>query len=420
MSNLTTIETRPPLALAEAKAQSDAISRALRRAARQSRQPTPLIVGGGGVRARKGDRLFRLGLIISFITIVGLPTLGASIYWGLIASKQYESEAKFTLRSGESSPLDALGGFAGLPTSRQAQDTQILANYVHSPTLIEELNKSVDLRKIFDHSGVDYFSRLKTNATIEELDKYWRKRVDVKVETASSIVTLDVRAFTPEDSELLASKIVNLSEKLVNDITNRPRVDALKFAEAELKRSEANLQAATAAMRDARNAQGVIDAAAAAEAINKTLTILRVQLANAESDLAVQGPDATESPQSRVLKAKIAALKQQVSEYSAQIAGNGSPQTANMADRLSSLSNDQTKLDLARQQYVEATAAYQNARTNLETQQTYLVDFLKPILAQKSTYPKRWLEWFIIVGPGLLIWGLLVGIAYQARDNMAK
>lgn len=107
MSDLTTIDTSPALDFAEAKSRSDAISRALRRAARQSRQPTPLIVGGGvGVRARRGDRAFRLGLIMSFIVMVAAPAVAASIYWGLIASKQYVSEAKFTLRSGEASPLD--------------------------------------------------------------------------------------------------------------------------------------------------------------------------------------------------------------------------------------------------------------------------------------------------------------------------
>lgn len=420
MSDLTTIETPWSLNPVEVRAKSDAISRALRRAARQSRQPAPLIVGGGGVRARKGDRAFRLGLIVSFVVVVALPALAATVYWGFIASKQYESEAKFTLRSGEASPLDSLGGFAGLPMSRQAQDTQILANYIRSPAMIEAIGKQLDLKKIYDRSDIDYFSRLKTGATIEDLEKYWRKRVDVKVKAASSIVTLDVRAFTPQDAELLTKMIVQLSENLVNDITNRPRHDALKFAEAELKRSEAGLLAATASMRDVRNALGVIDAGAAAEAINKTLTILRVQLADAEVDRTLQGPDAAQSPQSRVLTAKIAALKQQIADYSAEIAGNGPQQGANMADRASRLSSDQIRLDVARQQYVQATAAYQRARTNLETQQTYLAAFLQPIAAQEATYPRRWLEWLIIVGPCLLGWSLLAAIAFQARDNMAK
>ena len=414
------IETLRPLDPTEVRARSEAVSRALRRAARQSRQPAPLIVGGGGVRARRGDRAFRLGLIVSFVLMVVLPALAATVYWGLIASKQYQSEAKFTLRSGEASPLDALGGFGGLPVSRQAQDTQILANYIRSPAMIEALGKQVDLKAIYARPWVDYFSRLKAGATIEDLEKYWRKRVDVKVKAASNIVTLDVRAFTPRDAELLTKKIVDLSEKLVNDLTNRPRIDALNFAQAELKRSEAELLGATASMRDARNTLGVLDAGAAAEAINKTLTILRVQLADAESDLAVQGPDAAESPQSRVLQSKIAALKQQIAGYSAQIAGNGPQQGANMADRASRISSDQIRLDVARQQYVQATVAYQSARTNLETQQTYLAAFLQPVAAQESTYPRRWLEWLIIVGPCVLAWSLLAALAFQARDNMAK
>ena len=47
--------------------------------------------GGAGFRARKGDRAFRIGILASFVALFLLPLLGVSIYWGLIASKQYST-----------------------------------------------------------------------------------------------------------------------------------------------------------------------------------------------------------------------------------------------------------------------------------------------------------------------------------------
>ena len=418
LTDLAPIGQGGALSVNEAQAVSAAISRALRRAARQSRQPAPVIVGGGGVRARRGDRAFRLGIIASFIVVVLIPACLATVYWGLIASKQYASEAKFTLRSGESSALDALGGFAGLPSSRQAQDTQVLVNYIESPAVIEALEKTVDLKALYGGWNVDYFSRLAPDASKEKVEKYWRRRVDAKIDSNSGIVTLNVRAFTPQDSEMLASNIVNLSESLVNNMAERPRHSALEIAETEFRRAEESLRNATDAMRDARNAQGVLDANASAEAINKVVTVLQLQLSETESMLAALGPLAQDAPQSKVLQAKITKLKQQIAGYQAQIAGGRDG--ANMADKLNALSKYQTDLDIARQRYAQAAAAYQSARVDIETQRAYVVTFLKPILAQESTYPRRWLEWLIVVLPALLLWSLGAAIAFQARDNMAK
>lgn len=418
MKNLTAVDELRVLTREEAKTMTAAISRALRRAARESRKPTPIIVGGGSMRARRGDQILRIGIIASFVVCVLIPTVVFGVYWGLVASKQYVSEAQFTLRSGESSPLDALGGIAGMATSRQSQDTQIIANYIKSPAVIADVSETINLQEYFGRSDIDYFSRLAPDEPIERLEDYWEKQVDVKIETSSGIVTVKVRAFTPEDSERLANTIISLSEHLVNRMADRPRGEAATVAKAELDQAEKGLRDATDAMRDVRNAQGVLDATSSAEGINQVVTALRLQLAQTESDLLSRGPDIQGSPQLQILKTRAEALKKQIADYSSLIAGqNGS---VNMADRLNVLSTAQTDLDLARQRYADAATAYQTARVNLETQRAYVVTFLKPVLAQDSLYPRRWLEWLLVVVPSLLVWGLMVTLVLKARDNMAR
>jgi capsular polysaccharide transport system permease protein len=101
---------RAPLTPQDASLKAKSIALALRRAANKSRAPTRVITGGGGFQARRGDRAFRLGVLASFAAFVIAPFLVASIYWGLIASKQYVTETKFALRAGEASSLDLLSG----------------------------------------------------------------------------------------------------------------------------------------------------------------------------------------------------------------------------------------------------------------------------------------------------------------------
>jgi capsular polysaccharide transport system permease protein len=403
-----------------ATAVANAISRGLRRAANKSRAPTRIVSGGGGFQARRGDRLFRIGILSSFGAFVALPVLVASIYWGLIASKQYVTEAKFALRSGETSMIAAIGGAGGAQAEQQIQDAQVVVKYVLSRAIVDALDKKIDLRAKFSRPEIDYFSRFDADDPIETLEKYWKKRVDASVDVMSGIISLHVRAFTPQDSLAITENLIELSEQLVNDMSTRSRRDALSQARAELTRAEERLKAATAAMRDARNTEGVIDAPAAAEAINKVITELRLELAAAEENLALQeSAAANDSPQVKLLNARVRSLRSQIAEYSAQIASNNEKNDS-LAGHADVLSKHQLEVSLAQQQYAAAATGYERARVDLESQRAYLSTFLRPTLAEKSIYPRRWLEWAIIVVPASIGWAILAAIAFLVRDHMAK
>ncbi|WP_029651104.1 hypothetical protein [Methylocystis sp. SB2] len=413
---------RGPLSPQDASFKAKSISRALRRAANKSRAPTSVIAGGGGFQARRGDRAFRLGVLASFAAFVIAPFLVASIYWGLIASKQYVTETKFALRAGEASSLDLLsGGAMGSQASQQMQDAQVLVNFIRSRSMVEALDRKVGLRAMFSRSGVDYFSSFDPEDSIEELEKYWKRRIDASLDMMSGIISVNVRAFTPRDSLSIAQNVTDLSERLVNELSTRSRRDALAQARTELTRAEEQLKNATGSMRDARNTEGVLDAPAAAEAINKLITTLRLELAATQEDLALHSDSATsDSPQARLLTARVQSLKSQIDEYSTQIAGGGERGEGSLAQRAGVLSMHQIELDLARQRYALAASMFENARVDLETQRAYLVSFLRPTLAEKSLYPRRWIEWGIIVAPATIGWLALVAVAFLIRDHMAK
>ena len=413
---------RAPLSPQDASAKAKSIAHALRRAANKSRAPTRVITGGGGFQARRGDRAFRLGILASFAAFVVAPFLVASIYWGLIASKQYVTETKFALCAGEASSLDMLsGGGVGSQGSQQMQDAQVLVNFIRSRSMVEALDRKIGLRAMFSRSGVDYFSSFDPEDPVEELEKYWKKRIDASVDLMSGIISVHVRAFTPNDSLTISQNVAELSERLVNEMSTRSRRDALAQARTELTRAEEQLKRATAAMRGARDSEGVLDAPAAAEAINKVITSLRMELAQTREDLALHSDAETlESPQARLLAARIQSLKSQIDDYSTQIAGGGEKGLESLAQHEGVLSRHQIELSVAQQRYAVATAAFENARVDLETQRAYLISFLRPTLAEKSLYPRRWIEWAIIVAPATLAWLALIAVAFLVRDHMAK
>lgn len=409
-----------PSTMEEARLIVDSTARALKREARKARQPVSIVSGGAGRRGRKGERAFRLGMLMSFFLLVCGPLVAESVYWGAISSKQYATELKFALRAGQASPLDSLGGLFGLGTSQQAQDTQIVATYITSRAMVEALDKKFNLRVLYSDQSADYFSRIDSACSIEDLVKFWNKRIDVKVETLSGIVDVNIRTFKPEDAFAIGNEILILSEELVNDLSSRARRDALSDSRTMLDRAESRLQAATARMRDVRNTEGVVDAKAAAEALDKVVGALRLEKARLEQDIAGQPKSATDGPSVRILKSRLTAVSKQIDDYVQQIASVQSVAGGTMADRLGELSRAQVELDFARQQYNQASAAFQAARVNVESQQAYLVTALRPTLAQESTYPRRWWEWSKVVIPSLLFWALAAAAALIVRDNMAK
>jgi capsular polysaccharide transport system permease protein len=404
----------------DGKNQAAAIARALRRAAREARMPASIVSGGTGFRRSRKDRLFTLGVVASFLAIVLLPAAVAGLYYGLIASDQYATETRFSLRSGEPGISDMLGGLTGGGGSQQAQDSAIIIDYARSRSMIESLEQQIDLRQIFSRDGLDYFSRFKKDKPIESLVRYWRKRVDAHYDKMSGIIALEARAFTPEDSLLLTEKIVDQCEKLVNDLSQRSRRDALQQATLEFQRAEAQLKTATADMRETQNSQGMLDVTVEAQAVNKIITQLRMELARAEQQIAGQGDTVSaDAPQVRVLNARVQTLQDQISKFSSQIADKKHGGES-LADSKRALDLKQTDLGIAMQRYVMASVAFENARLDLETQRSYLAPFVKPMLATRATYPKRWWDWFLVSGPALLAWALIAGAGFLVRDHMAK
>ena len=409
------------LTLQDATAKAELIARGLRSAARTSRVPISFVSGGGGFRARKGQKLLFRSLIASFVIIVVLPMLAASVYYGLIATRQYSTEVRFSLKSGEPSVLDSLSGLTGLASSQQSQDSQIIVNFIRSRAMAEAIDREFDFRRLYSSNEIDLLSRFDPEKPIEDLVLYWRSRVDALLEGQSGIITVDVRAFSAEESLRLANRIVELSEQLVNQMSERSRRTLLQQAKVELDRAEQRLRGASSTMRDIRNSEGILDVKVAAEASGKVISALKIELAGRESEYNVRLQNVSaEAPQMRILNAQIVNLKQQIAKFTDEVAGlNTNRPSRTLADSLSTLDRFQIELTLAQQQYASAASAYENARVDLDTQQAYLVTFLKPTLAEKSLYPKRWWNWSIIVFPALFLWFLMLGVAFLIRDYMA-
>ena len=98
-----------------------------------------------------------------FLWVVVLPTLLAAVYYGLIASDIYVSEARFSVRTSEQGGISGgvlISIFTGTAGESSSEDAAIVAEYILSQDMLTELDKRLDLRKHFSSHNVDFLSRL--------------------------------------------------------------------------------------------------------------------------------------------------------------------------------------------------------------------------------------------------------------------
>ncbi len=358
----------------------------------------------------------------SLILLVVVPSLISWVYLAFIASDQYVAEARFAVRSaqpesGTGASSLSLSSLTSGSVSLAGQDGYVVATYIRSHAIIEDLSKTLDIRAIFTRPEADVWARLEKHASAEALLHYWQGMVGAYVDGPSGIVTVSVRAFRPEDAVVLASSITQVSEALVNRISARAREDSMRRAEDEVRDSEAKVQASLSDMRDFRDKQGYIDPISAATSTATLLSQVLAQQLQVENDLFVanstMSPDA---PQLKSLKTNLAGLNVQIAQLKGELTGHSDEQQT-VAASLAKFEELELHRIFAEKLYTLSQDGLERARKKAEQQNIYISVFVPPALPEDPRYPER-LSLSLIIPVGLLIiWGICALTAAAIDDH---
>ncbi|EGQ9575919.1 capsule biosynthesis protein, partial [Vibrio alginolyticus] len=346
----------------------------------------------------------------SYILFVILPTLLAVIYYAFIASGKFVVETRFSVKGNEMQQLDLLSGIAGIPSQGGAvTDSYIVQDYIHSLDMVKAISKRLAVKDIFNHPDADWISALGTQTTQVDLLTYWNKLVTASYDPTTTIITLKVRAFSPDDAKKLSEEILHQSEILVNNLSERARNDDLTFAEAEVQRAEKRVTNARALMHDFRVSAQDLDPAQSASAKMMLIGELEVQLAKTKAELnALTSYMDAKAPAVVNLKREVMALTMQIQNEKKAIAGDPDTQST-----LSGVFADYEPLlverTFAEKAYTSALASLEAARVEASRKHRYLATFVEPLLPDEATEPKRLRSIFTVFFATSLAWviGLL-------------
>ena len=378
----------------------------------------PGLVAAGPPAARPARLSLRA---LSFVVLVLIPTAVTAVYYFAIAADQYVAEFRFTLNTVDPPPLGPLSLFAGNAIQSPATlESQVLVQYITSRAIVDQIARSLDVRRLFSPPEADWWARLPRSAAIEEVVHYWRGQVDPFYDPSDGTITVRVRAFSPEDALRLSQAIVVAGENLVNDLSLRARRDALRHAEADLTQAQARLKTVLGKISAFRDREGLIDPAKTAASTGAIATQLRESLIRDRAELTtLRNYMRANAPTVKVLEARIRSLEAQRRSLGHELTGPDTAHSDALSHVLGSYEELQSERQFAEAAYQHALQGLDEARADADRRHVFVASFIPPSLPEESLYPRRWRALGTVALLAFALWGIGGLAAQSIRDHLA-
>jgi capsular polysaccharide transport system permease protein len=352
-----------------------------------------------------------------FLLTVALPTTLAVVYFGLMASDIYISESRFVVRSPDRQVASGLGALLkGAGFSRAQDDSYTVHDYILSRDALKEINDKLGVGKAFSSSNVDLFSRfggLDFDTSFEALYRYYQKKVDMQQDTASSISTLTVHAYSAQDAFNINQKLLELSEALVNRLNERGRQDLIRSAAAEVLEAETKSKTAALALSSYRNAKGVVDPERQATVQLQQVAKLQDELIATKTQLAQLRAFTPQNPQIQSLQLRAQTLQAEMDTETTKVAG-GERSLSGKAAEFQRLALER---EFADKQLGSALVSLEQARNEAQRKQVYLERIAQPSVPDIAMEPRRLRAIFSTFVLGLAAWGILTMLLAGVREH---
>ena len=350
-----------------------------------------------------------------WLTVV-LPTLVAIVYFGLIAADVYISESRFVVRSPERSTASPLGMLLkGTGFTRSQDDSYTVQDFMLSRDALRALDEKLELRDAYNKGDVlSRFPGLDWDDSFENMHRYYQKMVGVQLDPVSSIATVTVRAFSPEEVQQINQHLLEMSEALVNQLNERGRQDMIRFAANEVTVAETKAKLAALTLARYRNEKGVIDPEKQSAIPLQQIAKLQDELISTKSQLAQLQLLTKENPQIPVLKKRIQMLETEIELESARVAGGG----RSLASKAVEFQRLALEKEFADKQLASALASLEQARNEAQRQQLYLERIAQPSLPDAAMEPRRVRNILTTLVLGLVAWGVLTMIVAGIKEHL--
>ncbi|WP_419900827.1 capsule biosynthesis protein [Roseomonas sp. USHLN139] len=358
-----------------------------------------------------------------YLLLVVLPTLLAGLYFYGFATGQFASQAQFVVRGRSGSgggggagggALASMMGAAGFAAT--SQDALAVKEFLGSHDALIALQERVGLNELYRRPEADLLARLWTEKPPAELLQIYHNHMNtITIDSTSGIITLQARAFRPDDAQRIVEEQLRMSEEFVNRLSARAREASLALAREEIARAEKRVLDSQAAVTAWRQQERSVDPQRSAQMGLDGLGALEGLLTGARAELqeksAYMRPD---NPVISGLRNRIASLQQQINEHRQRMIRGGE----NLPAQLAAYERLALEREFADKQLASATESLESARVDAQRQQLFVTRIVQPTMAELAMYPRAGiilLSMFIVLSVFYGIgWMMVTGVREHA------
>jgi capsular polysaccharide transport system permease protein len=358
---------------------------------------------------KKVDKVF--GIFVIF------PTLISIIYFGFLASDVYISESRYVVRSPEKTATSGLGlilasaGFAS--ASEEAHAAQ---SFVESRAALAAINRNRAFERAFTHGDISWVNRFNAfglGNSFENLYAYYLNRVKIENDVVTSISTLTVRAYTPEDAYRINEQLLDMSEQTVNSMNLRGREDMIRFAQLEVDDAKNRARQTGLALAAYRNREGVLDPELQATTQMTMISKLQDEMIATKTQLNQLRTFTPLNPQIPSLENRSMSLQREIRSMMGSLTGG---------DRSLAASAVQYQRYFLEQQFAEkqlaaALASLQDAQNEARRQQVYVERIALPNKPDAPLEPRRMRGILATLALGLVAWGIASMLVAGVKEH---
>ena len=334
-------------------------------------------------------------ILLRIVLMVVLPTLLTGLYFSMVAADRYMAEARFVIRKpggGPRGPAQSLSLDDG-PKGFGGDDSYALRDFLLSRDALRLLLDNADFRAALTRAGDDWVWRFPSalnGSSDEKLYALYQSLVNVEYDSSTSVTTLRVEAFRPEDARRIALVLMEGGEALVNRMSEHARSDAVRVAAEEVARNENLALAAEDRVTAFRDRESVIDPTQVSKTVLKTIGALSLQMVETRAQLDVTMRASPNSPQIPPLRSRVTAIQQQIDHERDSLAGND----RSLAPRIAEYERLTLERGFAENTLISSLNLREAARLDALRQQEYLERVVEPHVADEAQYPWR-IRWTV-------------------------
>jgi capsular polysaccharide transport system permease protein len=354
------------------------------------------------------------------INLVALIAIIISIiYWSLIASDRYVSQAHIIIQSTDmdsGQPAGGVGKLLGKTSAVNPVDQLLVRDYLLSVDMLKKLDAKFNLREHYSNKEHDVISRMRSaDVDLERFYNYFLSRISIELDDYVGVLIIKTQAYDPKMAHAIATFLVEEGEHFMNEMGHDLAQAQVDFLKAEIEQIRDKNMQARQALIAFQNKSGMVSPQGTTENLASIINSLEAQLAKLQaSRAAMLGYLMPDSANISELNLQIAAIEKQIAAEKARLT---SPTGKTLNSTVEAYQRLEMNAEFAQDTYKAALVSLENGRIEASRTLKKVSVLQVPTFPEYSLEPRRIYNCIVSTLVILLTAGILQLLAAIIRDH---